>query len=34
RRLAGLGVEGTIVGRAVYEGTVDLAEAVAELGGE
>ncbi|MCH7793357.1 MAG: hypothetical protein IID31_13885 [Planctomycetes bacterium] len=32
--LAGLGVEGAIVGRAVYEGTVDLAEAVAELGGE
>ncbi|MCH8973633.1 MAG: 1-(5-phosphoribosyl)-5-[(5-phosphoribosylamino)methylideneamino]imidazole-4-carboxamide isomerase [Chloroflexi bacterium] len=34
RRLAALGVEGAIVGRAVYEGTVDLAEAVAELGGE
>ncbi|MCI0821654.1 MAG: 1-(5-phosphoribosyl)-5-[(5-phosphoribosylamino)methylideneamino]imidazole-4-carboxamide isomerase [Chloroflexi bacterium] len=34
KRLAGLGVEGAIVGRAVYEGTVDLAEAVAELGGE
>ena len=33
RRLADLGVEGTIVGRAIYEGAVDLAEAVAELGG-
>ena len=33
RRLAALGVEGAIVGRAIYEGTVDLAEAVAELGG-
>ncbi len=34
RRLAARGVEGAIVGRAVYEGAVDLAEAVAELGGE
>ncbi len=34
RRLAALGVEGAIVGRAVYEGALDLAEAVAELGGE
>ena len=34
RRLAALGVEGAIVGRAIYEGAVDLAEAVAELGGE
>ena len=33
RRLADLGVEGTIVGRAIYEGAVDLAEAVAELWG-
>ena len=30
RRLAALGVEGAIVGRAIYEGSVDLAEAVAE----
>ncbi len=34
RRLAALGVEGAIVGRAIYEGAVDLAEAVGELGGE
>ncbi len=34
RRLAALGVEGAIVGRAIYEGAVDLAEAVEELGGE
>ena len=34
RRLAALGVEGAIVGSALYRGTVDLAEAVAELGRE
>ncbi len=29
RRLAGLGVEGTIVGKALYEGAIDLREAIA-----
>ena len=33
RRLAELGVEGAIVGSAIYRGSVDLAEAVAELAG-
>jgi len=32
RRLAGAGVEGAIVGSAIYRGTVDLAAIVAELG--
>jgi phosphoribosylformimino-5-aminoimidazole carboxamide ribotide isomerase len=32
RRLANLGAEGAIVGSAIYRGTVDLAEAIRELG--
>ena len=32
RRLAGIGVEGAVIGVAIYRGTLDLAAAVAELG--
>jgi phosphoribosylformimino-5-aminoimidazole carboxamide ribotide isomerase len=32
--VAPLGVEGVIVGRALYDGTVDLAEAMAAVGPE
>jgi phosphoribosylformimino-5-aminoimidazole carboxamide ribotide isomerase len=32
--VAPLGVEGVIVGRALYDGTVDLAEAIAAVGPE
>ncbi len=34
RRLQAIGVEGAIVGRALYAGTLDLREAIAALGGE
>jgi phosphoribosylformimino-5-aminoimidazole carboxamide ribonucleotide (ProFAR) isomerase len=31
RALAGIGVAGVIAGKALYEGTLDLAQAVAEV---